>query len=129
MGAHLPAAQTIAVVYFGLTCFTQLVIFLSRNPSFWWRFGPRSAPRPSWALVLPVLAFVTAAFFIGAEWPRSVQVGYGVEGRPGAVHPRLADCPVLSPTRPSLTAARRSWLARGTRPPLSRCSSASSSSR
>lgn len=33
--------QTIACMYLGLTCFIQLSIMLTRNPSFWWHFSKK----------------------------------------------------------------------------------------
>lgn len=82
--------QTVAVMYFGLTSFIQLSIFLTRNPSFWWHFSAKSAPRPSLALILPALLFVVGSFFIGTVWPASTQpdggnavlqgAGYGAIG-------------------------------------------------
>jgi hypothetical protein len=39
-----PAAsflQTVAVMYMALTAFIQFSILLTRNPSFWWHFGPK----------------------------------------------------------------------------------------
>ena len=33
--------QTIACLYLGLTCFIQLSILLTRNPSFWWHFSKK----------------------------------------------------------------------------------------
>lgn len=77
-------AATIAIDYFSITCFVQLSIFLTRNPSLWWHFSRRSAPRPSWVLTGTVLAFVTAAFFIGAVWPRDVQPDGGISVLAGA---------------------------------------------
>lgn len=76
--------QTIAVMYFALTAFIQLSIFLTRNPSFWWHFRSNGSPRPGMALIVPVVAFVVGAFFIGAEWPRSVQPDGGAAILQGA---------------------------------------------
>jgi hypothetical protein len=33
--------QTVAIMYLALTCFIQLSILLTRNPSLWWHFSSR----------------------------------------------------------------------------------------
>lgn len=76
--------QTIACMYLGLTCFIQLSIMLTRNPSFWWHFSKKSAPRPSMALVVPVVAFILAAVFMAVYWPLSVQPDGGLAVMQGA---------------------------------------------
>ena len=114
-------------MYLGMTCFIQLSILLTRNPSFWWHFSkkrwgrgrgargrqactwvgntdqpgqfswqlrhfaatsprslPCSAPRPSIALVVPVVAFLLAAIFIAVYWPHSLQPDGGLAVMQGA---------------------------------------------
>jgi hypothetical protein len=82
-GANTPA-QTVAIVYLGLTLFIQLQIFLTRNPSFWWHFAPHSAPRPSMLLIFPVLFFTIGATFIAVYWPISAQPDGGAATLDGA---------------------------------------------
>jgi H+-transporting ATPase len=76
--------QTIACMYLGLTCFIQLSILLTRNPSFWWHFSKKSAPRPSLVLVGPVIAFILAAVFMAVYWPLDVQPDGGLAVMQGA---------------------------------------------
>ncbi|KAI3423925.1 hypothetical protein D9Q98_009759 [Chlorella vulgaris] len=80
----LTNGQTVAVMYFGITCFIQLTILLTRNPSFWWRFSEKSAPRPSLILLTPVVAFVLGPMFVAVYWPRDVQPDGGAAVLEGA---------------------------------------------
>lgn len=76
--------QTVSVMYLALTLFIQLQILLTRNPSFWWRFAPHSAPAPAPALVLPVLAFCVGSTFLAVYWPIGVQPDGGNAALQGA---------------------------------------------
>lgn len=78
------SAQTNAIMYLGLTLFIQLQILLTRNTSFWWNFGPHTAPRPSWLLLCPVFLFTLGATFIAVYWPISAQPGGGIAAIDGA---------------------------------------------
>ena len=62
-----------AVLFLAMMVLTQLSLLLTRNPSFWWRFGPKTAPPPSLWLVIPVVSFSIAGTFIGVYWPLDVQ--------------------------------------------------------
>lgn len=44
----------------------------------------RSAPRPSWALVLPVSAFILMALFIAVYWPAGAKPDGGIAVMDGA---------------------------------------------
>ena len=78
------SAQTNAIMYLGLTLFIQLQILLTRNHSFWWHFGPNSAPRPSLLLLFPVVFFTVGATFIAVYWPISAQPDGGIAAIDGA---------------------------------------------
>lgn len=60
-------------MFLALTILLQLSIVLTRNPSFWWRFGKKSAPPPSPFLIGPVFAFLLASTFIAVYWPLDVR--------------------------------------------------------
>jgi H+-transporting ATPase len=65
--------QVIACLFLALMVIIQLNIFATRNPSFFWRFGSRSAPPPSVFLVLPVAAVLAGATFVAVYWPHTLQ--------------------------------------------------------
>jgi H+-transporting ATPase len=65
--------EVVAVMYLCLTALIQLNLLATRNPSFWWRFGSKTAPRPSLILLAPVAAFLLAATFIAVYWPARVE--------------------------------------------------------
>ena len=77
-------------MYFALTAFIQLDILLTRNPGFWFHFGPRTAPRPSLALIAPVAVFLLGSTFIAVYWPLSVQPDGGAAALQGAGGPAVA---------------------------------------
>lgn len=51
----------------------QLNIFATRNTGLWWRFTPKTAPRPSLLLVAAVSAVLIPATFIAVYWPEHIQ--------------------------------------------------------
>ena len=71
-------------MYFALTAFIQLGILLTRNPGLWFHFGPKTAPRPSLALVAPVAVFLLGSTFIAVYWPLDVQPDGGAAALQGA---------------------------------------------
>ena len=73
MESECLALQVCAVVFLHLFILLQLSILLTRNPSFFWRFGKKTAPPPSLFLLLPVVVLTTAATFVAVYWPADVQ--------------------------------------------------------
>ena len=67
------AAQVCAVIFLHLFILLQFSIVLTRNPSFFWKFGKKTAPPPSIFLLLPVCVFTIGATFVAVYWPASVQ--------------------------------------------------------
>ena len=65
--------QVVAVIFLALMGLLQLSLLLTRNPSFWWIFSQKTAPRPSIFLLLPIAAFCTAATFVAVYWSRDLQ--------------------------------------------------------
>ena len=51
----------------------QLSLLLTRNPSFWWYFSKKTAPRPSVFLIVPIAMFCLAGTFVAVYWPRNLQ--------------------------------------------------------
>ncbi|GAQ86610.1 h+ ATPase [Klebsormidium nitens] len=76
--------QVVAVMFLALVALIQLNILLTRNPTFFWRFGRTSAPRPSVILLLPMCAFLLAATFIAVYWPADVAPDGGIGNMEGA---------------------------------------------
>jgi hypothetical protein len=76
--------KVVAVMYLCLTALIQLNLFATRNPSFWWRFGSKSAPRPSLVLLAPVVAFLLGATFIAVYWPSNIEPDQGRGAMEGA---------------------------------------------
>ena len=74
----------VACLFLAVLALTQLSILMTRNPSFWWRFGPKTAPPPSLWLVIPVLTFCAASTIIAVYWPRSLQPDGGRGSLEGA---------------------------------------------
>ena len=65
--------QVVAVLFLALMSLLQLSLLLTRNPSFWWFFSKKTAPRPSLFLLAPITAFCIAATFVAVYWPRDLQ--------------------------------------------------------
>lgn len=42
---YINRCQVVAVMYLTLTALIQLNLIATRNPSFWWRFSTKTAPR------------------------------------------------------------------------------------
>lgn len=61
------------MVFMVLTAMIQLNIISTRNPSFWWNFSKKSAPRPSLLLLTPVVTLLIAATFVAVYWPASLK--------------------------------------------------------
>ena len=76
--------QVVACLFLAVLALTQLSILMTRNPSFWWRFGSKTAPPPSLWLVIPVLTFCAASTIIAVYWPRSLQPDGGRGSLEGA---------------------------------------------
>jgi H+-transporting ATPase len=51
----------------------QLNIILTRNPSFWWHFSKKTAPKPSPILLVPVTCFLTASMFMSVYWNGNIK--------------------------------------------------------
>lgn len=91
-------------MYLALTALIQLNLLTTRNPSFWWRFGKHTAPRPSLILMAPVAAFLLAATFIAVYWPERIEPDAGRGSMDGAgetplatqYHPPPPPCPPSS---------------------------------
>jgi H+-transporting ATPase len=71
-------------MFLALVALIQLNILLTRNPSFFWHFGPKSAPRPSVILLLPMIGFLLIATFVAVYWPNNVSPDGGVGNMEGA---------------------------------------------
>ena len=83
------AAQVCAVIFLHLFILLQFSIVLTRNPSFFWNFGKKTAPPPSIFLLLPVCVFTVGATFVAVYWPADVQPdgGRGQFEGAGGTHP------------------------------------------
>jgi hypothetical protein len=71
-------------MFLALVALGQLNILLTRNPTFFWRFGPKSAPRPSAILLLPMIGFLVIATFVAVYWPNHVAPDGGLGNMEGA---------------------------------------------
>jgi H+-transporting ATPase len=81
--ANVPG-KVVAVMYLTLTALIQLNLIATRNPSFWWRFSKKTAPRPSLLLLLPVACFLLGATLIAVYWPLNVRPDGGRGAMDGA---------------------------------------------
>ncbi|KAK9833891.1 hypothetical protein WJX74_009082 [Apatococcus lobatus] len=73
LAPELTDGAVVAIVFLGLMGLLQLSLLLTRNPSFWWYFSKKTAPRPSIFLVVPIAAFCLAGTFVAVYWPRDLQ--------------------------------------------------------
>lgn len=65
--------QEAAIIFLSLSGMVQLNIILTRNPSFWWHFSKKTAPKPSPILLVPVVCFLTASMFMSVYWNGNIK--------------------------------------------------------
>nr|AQM50087.1 P-type ATPase HA2 [Dunaliella maritima] len=62
-----------ALIFLSLSGMVQLNIILTRNPSFWWHFSKKSAPKPSPILLVPVTCFLGGSTFMSVYWNGNIK--------------------------------------------------------
>jgi H+-transporting ATPase len=82
--SNVTSGPEVAVIFMVLTAIIQLQIISTRNPSFWWHFSKKTAPRPSLLLLAPVITLLTAATFVAVYWPARVKPDGGRGSMEGA---------------------------------------------